>query len=166
MVTPSARRCSLPDPPSASRPPPSLCPTLRCSQRSTTRCRSPYPLSGSHIDPPCLRCCLPGHSGPCDHAPPPSPSFPSRSSPVPSILRRAALPKRPCSGLPAMFFPSPPPADPCGCLLLHSHSCPRPWQPILPVRTKMSAIGRAGLLHVGWWRAGPCPVGKAPVGLA
>ena len=61
---------------------------------------------------------------------------------------------------------SPHPPGSCGCSPLPLRSCPWPRPQISPVRTKMSAIGQAGLSRVCRWLAGPCPMGNAPKGLA
>ena len=124
MATPSACRQSLPAPPPAFRPSPSPHPTLCHSRCSTPYCWRPYPLVRPHGAHPCLRRFLPGHRAPCARAPPPLSSFPLRLSPIPSLLRRVAPPKRPRSGLPPLFLPSPPPVGPCGHSPLPLRSCP------------------------------------------
>ena len=151
-----------PSSPRASRPPPSQIPTLCCFRFSTPRCRPPFPpvrLCGS---PPCLLHCLPVHRGGPVSCNPPLPL----SSPVLSLFYRATLLQRPSSGLPPQFRPSPPPAGPCGRLPLPLYSCRQLLPPIWLVRTNILEIRQAGLLRLDRWQAGPCPMGKSPVGLA
>ena len=98
----------------------------------------------------CLRRCLPVHHGLVACAPPPPSSSPSRSTSTPSLPLCVAVPKRPNFVLPFLIFSPLPPAGPCGRSTRSSRSFPRPRPPISPVGTKISEIGRAGLLCLGW----------------
>ena len=166
MATPPACLRSPPAPPWSSCPPPSPRPNPLCSRQSTPRSQRHCPLGRPRDAPPCLRYFSPVSRGPVACAPPPPSSSPSRLFSALSMPCRSAFPMHLRSVLPTLFLPPPPPAGLCDHSPRPLRSFPRPRPPISPVRTKMSAIGRAGLLRVGWWRADPRPVGKSPVGLA
>ena len=152
--TPPLRSLPLPPPPHPPLSP--IPPTLRRSTRrfhlrSTLR---PLPPRGT---PPLLCRCLPdigAFPGPVLGAPVPSSSSPPSSASPPPARRSSALLRDFYS--PLLRLPHP--RHPLGSCSRSPHpACPFPcpWPQILPIRTKMLEIGRAGVMHDGWWQANP-----------
>ena len=110
---------------------------------------------------PLILCFLPHHVVPVSLSPGlSSPPSPSSSSPTPARRSSSLL----CSCSYPLLWRSPPPRRPsgsCGRSPRPVRPFPRPRPPILPVRTNMLAMGRAGLRHAGRWQADPRRTGSA-----
>ena len=150
----------------SSRPPPSLILTNPPrSFRFTPRLRLCSPLGRpSRGALPCLYCCFPG-CGPVFRTLSllsSSPLWPWSSSLSPPL--RAAIMLCPHFSLPLRRFSPLLPSGPFGRLSCPARPFPRPRSPILPLGTKMLAIGRAGFFCAGQWRAGPHLAGRAQAG--